>query len=159
MVVLVAGCIGSNSTTTTTIAGNAVAAIGDSVAVDYTGMLENGTVFDTSIGNTPLEFVVGAGQMIKGFDDAVIGMKVGEEKTVQLEPDEAYGEYNESLIIDLPKSSVPEDVVEGDILYSSSGIAVSVLAVGDENVTVDFNHPLAGKTLIFNITMLEIMKA
>ena len=158
--VFAAGCASNETTTTTTTIAtveNAVAA-GDYVSVDYTGTLANGTVFDSSIGRAPLEFVAGAGQMIKGFDEAVIGMVIGEKKTVRLEPEDAYGEYDESMVIDVPKSNVPEDVEEGDVLYSG-GMEVVVLDVGSENVTIDFNHKLAGKALTFEIKILEIAKA
>ena len=148
--VLTAGCVSNNET--------AVVASGDYVSVDYTGTFDNGTVFDSSFGSGPLEFVAGTGQMIRGFDDAIIGMKVGEEKTVRIEPKDAYGEYNESLIIELPKDDVPKGVVEGDTLYSGF-TTVLVLAVGNDTVTIDYNYPLAGKALIFTITMLDIKKS
>ncbi len=145
---------------------------GDSVEVDYLGTLENGTVFDTSIQEeavkaklpsrpaySPLGFKVGAGQMIAGFDKAVVGMKVGEEKTVTLKPEEAYGEIQQNLIVDIPKDKVPPEVQKGSRLMASNGMSGVVLEVGNETVKIDFNHELAGKSLTFKIIMRKITKA
>jgi peptidylprolyl isomerase len=145
---------------------------GDNVAVDYVGSLDNGTVFDTSIKEeaekaglplrdayAPLEFTVGAGQMIKGFDAAVVGMKVGEEKTVHLAPADAYGEIDPQYIMTVPIANVPEGVKVGSRLSTQTGIPGVVTSVTDVNVTVDFNNPLAGKALNFRIIMRKITKA
>ncbi|MFH0818182.1 MAG: peptidylprolyl isomerase [Candidatus Micrarchaeota archaeon] len=151
---------------------NLKAQLGDSVAVDYVGTLENGTVFDTSIKGeakkanlplrpeySPLEFTIGAGQMIKGFDGGVVGMKVGEEKTVTLKPIEAYGEVNNELVIEIPSDKLPVGVEKGSQLMTSNGMAGVVLELDNKTAKVDFNHPLAGKTLKFKIIMRKITKA
>jgi len=133
--------------------------INDHVAVDYIGKLTDGKVFDSSIGREPLEFDVGAGQMIKGFDDGVIGMKIGETKTITIPPEQAYGTTDSKKLITFDKNS-PElsglgPVTVGMELNSGYGI-VKVVAVNDSNIVIDFNHKLAGKTLIFDITLISI---
>ncbi|MBI2084423.1 MAG: peptidylprolyl isomerase [Candidatus Aenigmarchaeota archaeon] len=130
---------------------------GDHVYVHYTGKLEDGTVFDSSEGRNPLDFIAGAGQMIKGFDDAVIGMTLGEKKTVMIKPEDAYGMRDPSNIILVPRSQVPDGVKEGDTLYAN-GQPIKVVKVTNETVTIDTNHFLAGKTLIFDITIVKIEK-
>ena len=156
-ILLVLGCVSNlvGGNTNNNNATDAVVKAGDTVSVDYTGRLENGSVFDTSIGRTPLEFTVGAGQMISGFDSAVLGMRVGEEKTITLPPEEAYGAPNPANIVAVPVTSVPNGTKVGDTLYSG-GTAVKVVAVTNETVTIDANHPLAGKTLIFDIKIVKI---
>ena len=147
---------------------------GDTVSVNYIGKLENGTLFDTSIeaeakkagifqqgrAYQPLKFVVGAGQMIAGFDAAVDGMKIGEEKTVRLPPSQAYGERNDSNIISVPLESIQgaSALEVGAILYTQGGAKGTVIAIKDGNATIDFNHELAGKALVFTITMVSIEK-
>ena len=133
-----------------------IASPGNRVSVDYTGTLGDGTEFDTSIGKEPLQFTVGAGEMIGGFDAAVEGMTVGETKTVTLPADQAYGARDDGLIVEIPLDQVPEGVLPGDQLVSPVGQVVTVLEVGDEFVTLDTNHPLAGEELIFEITLLSI---
>jgi len=142
------------------MAGETVEA-GDKVSVDYRGSLEDGTVFDTSIGRAPLEFTVGAGQMIGGFDAAVIGMALNEEKTVTLEPGDAYGEANESRVTEVPKESVggAESLEVGMVLTSSQGANGVVKEIKEDTVVIDFNHPLAGKRLTFWIKVMKIEKA
>ncbi|MBI2075776.1 MAG: FKBP-type peptidyl-prolyl cis-trans isomerase [Candidatus Aenigmarchaeota archaeon] len=130
---------------------------GDHVFVNYTGTLENGTKFDSSEGREPLEFDVGAGQMIKGFDAAVVGMKTGEEKTVKIKAADAYGEADPRNVIDVPKSNVPPGVKAGDTLYSQ-GQPVKVVGVTNNTVKLDANHPLAGKDLTFKIKLVKIGK-
>ena len=130
---------------------------GDHVSVHYTGTLDNGTIFDSSEGKAPLEFDVGAGQMIKGFDDAVVGMKVGEEKTVKIKAADAYGETDPKNIIDVPKQNVPPTVKVGDTL-NAGGQPVKVIRVTNSTVTIDANHPLAGKDLTFKIKLVKIGK-
>lgn len=143
-------------------AGSLTVKTGDTVKVDYTGKLTDGTVFDSSLGKTPLEFTVGAGQMIKGFDSAVVGMKVGQSKTVVLPPDEAYGAHREDLVLIVNKSQMAPGVnpTVGQQLTvtradGSTGRVV-VVAITDTTVTVDANHPLAGKTLTFDIKLVSI---
>jgi peptidylprolyl isomerase len=151
-VLLITGCGGSK-----------VAQTGDIVKVNYTGTLSDGTVFDSSVGRTPLQFTVGDGKMIAGFDKAVIGMKVGESKKVTLTPDEAYGQRNENLIQVVNKSQLPDDLdpkVGDKLQVQTPGgtLVVTVTAVTDTTFTVDGNHELAGKDLTFEITMVEITK-
>lgn len=145
---------------------------GDTVKVDYIGRLENGKVFDTSIAevakkegiyvnNTsyaPLTFKAGSGQMIKGFDEAVIGMKVGEEKNVTIPPGEAYGEYDKAKVVSIPLKdmNLTETPKVGQVYRNMYGNQFKVIAVNDTQVTVDANHELAGKTLIFNIKLISI---
>jgi len=135
--------------------------LGDKVSVDYKGTLEDGTEFDSSIGKRPLEFTAGAGQMIKGFDAAVIGMAAGEEKTVTLAPEDAYGEADPARIVEIPKDQVQDlgTIEVGMTLTSSQGINGVVKEIKDEAIVVDFNHPLAGKTLTFWIKVVSIEKS
>jgi FKBP-type peptidyl-prolyl cis-trans isomerase 2 len=161
--------IPSNSTpivtsTDTLKEGQEVAKKGDKVAVHYTGTLSDGTQFDSSEGRAPLEFTVGAGQMIAGFDKAVDGMKVGETKTVTIPAAEAYGTVRPELVMEFPKSSLPQGMNPkvGEQLQmrnSSGGTAiVTVTRVTDSSITVDANHELAGKDLTFKIRLVEIKK-
>jgi FKBP-type peptidyl-prolyl cis-trans isomerase 2 len=136
---------------------------GKKVSVNYIGTLEDGTEFDNSYTRgTPLEFTVGSGQMISGFDAAVADMEVGETKTVTLTPDEAYGEYNENLVITYPKDDVADfdQLSVGDTVYlsttSGSTVAAKVTEKTDDSVTVDANSELAGKTLVFQIELLGV---
>ncbi len=133
---------------------------GDFVQLHYTGTLEDGTVFDSSVDHTPLEFQVGAGSIIPGFNDAVIDMGIDEEKKVLLAPKEAYGEPREDL-----KRSFPTTMLEGhpvevgqQLKFSSphGPVAGTVLSLEPEQFVVDFNHPLAGKTLNFLIKIVGV---
>jgi peptidylprolyl isomerase len=134
---------------------------GDTIAVDYTGKLEDGEVFDTSEGKTPLTFTVGAGMLIKGFDQAVMGMKKGESKTVTIPPEEGYGPRNEDALIDIPREQFPDDIpLEKGLtlqLQDPNGrpVPAQVAEISDESVKMDINHILAGKTLVFDITIAE----
>ena len=158
--VFIAGCVDIPMTTNSTSNNSAsnVVALGDHVAVAYTGKLQDGTVFDSSAGRQPLEFDAGGGQMIKGFDAAVIGMYVGESKTVTLPPEDAYGMPNPNLIVNIPIKNIPNGTKVGDQLYSAGGQSVRVVAITNGTVTVDANHPLAGKTLVFDIQVLNVTK-
>lgn len=135
---------------------------GDQVKVHYKGTLTTGEQFDSSEGREPLSFTVGAGQMIKGFDDAIPGMEVGEKKTIKIEPKDAYGEKSADAIIEFPKSGIPEDMkVEKGmklVLQNQAGqpIPVVVSDVKDEVVVLDANHELAGKELVFDIELMDI---
>jgi FKBP-type peptidyl-prolyl cis-trans isomerase 2 len=135
---------------------------GDTIKVDYTGTFDNDTIFDTSIGKEPLEFVAGSGQMIPGFDEAVVGMGIGEEKYIRIDAIEAYGEYNEDLVQSVPKErlSLGEDPEVGMIIsvISPNGnpIPATLTEVTKDTVTIDLNHPFAGKPLNFNIKIVEI---
>ncbi len=135
---------------------------GNNISVEYTGRLESGEVFDTSRGRQPLSFEVGAGQMIKGFDKAVLDMALGDKKTVTIPPDEAYGDKKDDLFISMPIANVPPDMkLEIGMIVqlrdkSGNPVSAMVTKIGEENVTLDVNHPLAGKTLIFDIEVVEI---
>jgi len=187
-VVLVAAACGGDETggdgaadaTTTTVAASAttttttpqpattpppggdgiVAQEGDSVAVHYIGTLEDGTVFDESRprGST-LDFVIGTGGMIAGFDQGVRGMAEGETKTVRIEPAEAYGEYDPEALFQVDISQVPEGTAAGDVLVDpTTGSPVPVVSVEGDVVTLDLNHRLAGETLTFEIEMVSITR-
>ncbi len=135
---------------------------GDKVKVEYTGKLEDGEVFDTSEGKEPLEFEVGSGKIIKGFDDALIGMEKGQEKDINLKPEEAYGEPKGELVKKLPKDKLPkdQDPKPGMMLFMKTPdgkqFPAKIKDVGDKEVTIDLNHPLAGKALNFNIKVVEV---
>jgi FKBP-type peptidyl-prolyl cis-trans isomerase 2 len=134
----------------------------DTVKVHYTGKLTTGEVFDSSEGREPLEFTVGGGQMIKGFDEAVDGMGLNEKKTVTIPSAEAYGDHNKDLIQEVPKNQLPEEMKPevGQKLVATNDQGhetyVNVTAVTDEVIIVDANHELAGKDLVFDIELVEI---
>jgi peptidylprolyl isomerase len=136
---------------------------GDTVKVHYTGKLEDGKEFDSSLERQPLQFEVGAGRVIKGFEDAVVGLEVGEKKTVTIPAKNAYGSYDENLLIEIPKKNVPKGIApEVGMrlqLVNQQGQAAHVVVteILDETVTLDANHPLAGKTLVFDLEVLEIL--
>jgi len=138
------------------------AASGDRVKIHYTGTLEDGTEFDSSAGRDPLEFELGSGQVIPGFDKAVEGMAVGDSKSVTIPPEEAYGPRQEQMVQEVPKSALPKEMTptEGMALQTRSQdgqtIRLTVTAVGEDTITVDANHPLAGKSLNFEIQLVEI---
>lgn len=140
----------------------AQATSGDKVKIHYTGTLENGTQFDSSEGRDPLEFQLGSGQVIPGFDKAVEGMAVGESKSVTIEPEDAYGPRNEQAVQEVPRSALPDDLVpvEGMTLQAQSQdqqpVQLTVTAVSEESITVDANHPLAGQALNFEISLVEM---
>ena len=137
---------------------------GDVVRVHYTGKLTNGKQFDSSKGREPLEFTVGAGQMIKGFDDAMPGMTVGEKKTINILPEDAYGQKDEQAIIEFPKKNIPKDMkLEVGMqlqLRNENGqpFPVTVAEIKDDVIVLDTNHSLAGKELVFDIELIEIVK-
>jgi peptidylprolyl isomerase len=133
---------------------------GDYVQLHYTGSLEDGTVFDTSHDGEPLEFLVGGGGIIGGFNDAVIGMEVEGETLVTLPPEQAYGERREDLKREFPKSMLGDHQIEvgQDLRFASphGPVTGKVLAIEPDKFLVDFNHPLAGKTLLFQIKVVGI---
>jgi len=135
---------------------------GDKVKVHYHGRLTNGETFDKSEGREPLEFEVGTGMVIKGFDDGVTGMAVGEKKTINIPFNEAYGPKNPDMLIEMPKDRFPKDMeIEiGMPLGMSDGqgqqFQVTVSEIKDDVVTLDANHPLAGQDLIFDLELVAI---
>lgn len=135
---------------------------GDTVKVHYTGKLDDGTVFDTSYDREPLEFTIGAGQLIEGFDSAVEGMEEGEKKTVKIPADKAYGPYHDDMVIEVSKDKLPKDlnpeVNQQLYMEDASGqtLVVKVLKVSENSITLDANHPLAGKDLTFEIELIKI---
>ena len=136
---------------------------GDVVKVHYTGKLINGEQFDSSVGREPLEFTVGAGQMIKGFDDAMPGMNLGEKKTINIAPEDAYGPRSDEAIIEFPKQNVPADIkLEPGMPLTLSNqdgqpVPVIIVEVKEEVIVLDANHFLAGQELIFDIELVEIL--
>lgn len=132
---------------------------GNTVKVHYTGKFEDGSVFDSSISNEPISFQIGSKQVIPGFENALLGMTVGESKTVTLTPEEGYGSTRQEMIQEIQRALVPADVTEGAQLTSTTEQGVYnaiVLEVKDETVLLDFNHPLAGKSLVFELELVEI---
>ncbi|MGA2105498.1 FKBP-type peptidyl-prolyl cis-trans isomerase [Methanoregula sp.] len=140
-----------------------IAAAGDTVSVTYTGTLDNKTVFDTNVNSTPLTFTVGSGQLIPGFDAAVVGMKVNQEKTVTIPYTQAYGAYNPQLIVIVPQSQFSSNVTPGEKMYErsqdGSSRIITVINVTDAGVAIDANSPLAGQNLTFDIKVDSITKA
>jgi peptidylprolyl isomerase len=136
---------------------------GDKVRVHYHGKLRSGETFDSSQGREPLEFTVGSGQVIKGFDNGVMGMQVGDKKTVEIPVDDAYGQKSEEMIVEFPRNQFPPDLDPqiGMQLMMNNGsgqsFPVSVTEVKEESVILDANHPLAGEELIFDIELVEIV--
>ena len=135
---------------------------GDTVKVHYHGKLTSGETFDSSEGKEPLEFKVGEGSVIKGFDEGVMGMKIGDKKTIQVPIEDAYGPKNEEMLIEFPKDRFPSDMNPevGMPLTMSNGsgqnFRVTIIEVKDDSVILDANHPLAGEDLIFDIELVEI---
>lgn len=136
---------------------------GDTVKVHYTGKLEDGTVFDTSAEREPLEFKIGEGQLITDFEQAVVGMEPGESKTVMIPSGDAYGPHRDEMVLKVARKDMPEGLdpqvdqrlqVRHD---DGNAFVVTVTAVSEESVTLDGNHPLAGKDLTFDIQLMEIV--
>lgn len=136
---------------------------GDTVRVHYTGTLDDGTVFDSSRDDEPIEFELGSGEVIDGFDRAVSGLEVGESREVELEPEDAYGQRSDDLVIEVDRGDLPDDLdpevgqtlaVEG---ADGEEMAAWVAEVGEDAITVDLNHPLAGRTLTFEVELVEFV--
>ena len=136
---------------------------GDTVRIHYTGTLNDGTEFDSSSGREPLEFALGSGQVIPGFDNAVDGMAVGETKTVTIPPEDAYGERHEQLVQQVARNVLPDEIepAVGMQLQSQSPdgrvMNLVVTELHDDSITVDANHPLSGQSLTFAIELVEIV--
>lgn len=129
---------------------------GDRVAIHYTGTLDNGTEFDSSRGGDPLEFEMGAEQVIPGFEKAVGGLSIGETSTFRLEPGNAYGEVRDDLLFDVPQANAPDGLSAGDMVQLSTGQPATVLEVTEETVKIDANHPLAGQALTFEVELVSV---
>lgn len=135
---------------------------GDTVKVHYTGKLENGDVFDSSRESEPFEFKVGNKAVIPGFEKGVVGMEVGDTKSLEIPPEEAYGAKQDQLVVEVNRSEFPADITPtiGQRLQirqqEGNPIIVTVTALTEESVTLDANHPLAGYTLFFDVELLEI---
>lgn len=135
---------------------------GDTVRVHYTGTMDDGTVFDTSRDGDPIEFVVGEGQVIEGFDEVLRGMREGETREVELPPGKAYGERSDELVVRVDREDLPEDLEPevGQTLAVDTGdeeeMAAWVAEVGEDAITVDLNHPLAGRTLTFEVELVGL---
>ena len=151
---LLAGCNGKE--------GSAMANDGDTVRVHYTGTLEDGTVFDTSREREPLEFTIGEGTIIPGFEQTVKSIQVGQTKTVTIPPDEAYGPHRDELILVIQRDQLPDGLNPAigqqlQMQRTDGGTAVVVVSdVSETTITIDANHPLAGKGLTFEIELVEI---
>jgi peptidylprolyl isomerase len=136
---------------------------GDKVKVHYHGKLTNGETFDASAGREPLEFEVGSGMVIKGFDEGVTGMTVGEKKTINIPFDEAYGSRNPDMVIEMPKDKFPKDLdIEVGMPLGMSDpqgqqFQVTIVEIKDDVVLLDANHPLAGQDLVFDLELVEIV--
>lgn len=135
---------------------------GDKVKVHYHGKLTTGETFDSSEGREPLEFVVGSGQVIKGFDDALMNMSVGEKKTVEIPVEEAYGQRRDDMVVEYPKDQFPAEMTPEIGMQlnmadnQGNNFPVVITEIKDEIVVLDANHPLAGKDLIFDLEIVAI---
>lgn len=139
----------------------AQAASGDTVRVHYTGRLDDGTIFDSSEGREPLEFTLGSGQVIPGFEEAVTGMEVGGSSTITVEPEKAYGQRHEEAVQQVPRADIPADIdLEVGMQLQASGpqgdMVVTVVELSEDAVKLDANHPLAGRELTFDVELVEI---
>lgn len=134
---------------------------GDVVRIHYTAKLTDGTAVDSSEGREPLQFQVGAGQIIPGLDREISGMVIGEMNTVAIPAEEAYGPHDDAQVQTVPRSAVPAGVEIGSKLQATTAdgrhMAFTVTGVDDERVTVDGNHPLAGQDLVFDVTVVEVL--
>ncbi len=135
---------------------------GNTVSIHYTGRLEDGTVFDSSEGNDPLTFTIGAGQVIPGFEKAVLGLEPGQKGTTTIPPEEGYGAPSDNMVVELPRTQLPEGI-NPEVgqhfqlsLEDGTQLPVIVTALSAESITFDANHPLAGKTLIFDIELVNV---
>ena len=160
IVIIVAAVIGVFYITTVGAGSPTVVQNGDNVSVYYTGKFSNGTVFDSNVGRQTLNFTVGSGQLIKGFDNAVVGMSINQTKNITLTPSEAYGSINQSLIITVPKADFGNNsnVSIGMVVTTSSGARGLVTKLNTTNAIINFNNPLAGQTLLFQIRVVSIRK-
>jgi peptidylprolyl isomerase len=139
-----------------------IAKTGDQVAVHYTGKHTDGSIFDSSVGKTPLEFKLGSGMVIKGFDDGVTGMTIGEKKTVIIPAAEAYGEHSPENTVTLERAQIPSHIeleLGSSLSMHQDGghvVEVVITELTDSQVTLDANHPLAGRDLTFELELVSI---
>lgn len=168
VVVLMVGCVQNNPNPANpnpapSVDSTVTVENGDTIQVNYRGTLDDGTEFDSSLkpGRTPLEFTVGGGQMIAGFDAAVIGMKLNQEKTVTLQPSQAYGELRTDQVQELAKEQVGPafDQLQVGQELSLGNLNAKIIAKTENTITLQLNHPLAGKSLTFWIKIVNIQKA
>ena len=136
---------------------------GQTVRVHYTGKFDDGSVFDSSQGRDPLEFPLGAGQVIPGFEDAIVGMSIGDKKTVNIPCDNAYGPHHPEMIDEVERSAIPAEIdlqVGGQLQAmgpDNQPVLLTIVALSDSHATMDANHPLAGKDLTFELELVEIV--
>jgi len=135
---------------------------GNKVKVHYTGRFEDGKVFDSSVDREPLDVEVGTAQVIKGFEDGLLGMQEGERKTISVSPEDGYGLPDPALLIEIPNANIPKDFTPKIGMKLSladkkgQSVMVTVTEIGDESIQLDANHPLAGKTLVFDLELVSI---
>jgi peptidylprolyl isomerase len=159
-VVLILGC----GTATDTTPDAKIAKIGDTVKVEYTGKLSDGSEFDTSVGREPIKFTLGSDEYLPAFENAILGMSVGQKKTFTIPAEEAYGPHYPEKVVVLPRSELSPDIVPkvGMKLVQKqedgSDIIATITEVTDDTVTLDANYPLAGKDLTFEVKLLELTK-
>jgi FKBP-type peptidyl-prolyl cis-trans isomerase 2 len=151
-----------NPLTTDTQSVVAQANEGDEVQVHYTGKLEDGTIFDSSEDGEPLSFTIGENRVIPGFEEAVTGMEPGDSKTTEVEPEQAYGEHREDMVMEMDRDQIPGEV-DPEVgqqlqlrLENGQTVPVLITALGEDTVTIDANHPLAGRKLIFDIEVVDV---
>jgi len=135
---------------------------GDEVQVHYTGKLEDGTIFDSSEDGEPLSFTIGENRVIPGFEQAVTGMEPGDTKTAEVDPEQAYGEHREDMVMEMERDQIPGEV-DPEVgqqlqlrLENGQTVPVLITALGEDTVTIDANHPLAGRKLIFDIEVVDV---
>ena len=135
---------------------------GDEVQVHYTGKLEDGTIFDSSEDGEPLSFTIGENRVIPGFEEAVTGMEPGDSRTTEVEPEQAYGEHREDMVMEMDRDQIPGEV-DPEVgqqlqlrLENGQTVPVLITALGEDTVTIDANHPLAGRKLIFEIEVVDV---
>jgi peptidylprolyl isomerase len=152
--IVVAGCDAAS--------GDRVVKNGDTVTLEFIGTLENGETFDTSLGEEPLVFTLGEGEMVPAFENAILGMKVGEIKKFTIPAEEAYGPYYQEYVLEVPISDIPDDIVPvigmqlQQVHEDGTIVVATITQVSEETVTLDANHPLAGKNLTFEVELLDI---
>jgi len=143
----------------------AQAKAGDTVRVHYEGQLSDGTIFDSSLEREPIEFILGQDTVIPGFEQAVIGMEVGESKDISIPPEEGFGEYSEDLVVNIEKTILPPDInpelgmqleVSSEEEEETSRV-FTIADIAEDSITLDGNHPLAGAEIAFKIELLEIL--